>query len=437
MSIRRRDFLKLGLSQSLALGMNQLPKLDSEKSQRRSLPSIVQGPTDENRTQFSVVHEHLADFLFIVEDSLGNLIECDRVTSFRPEGQKKAVTQVFVSSLRPYEDYSLLLKDPVTGVVVDRRFFRTLPDDSAPLKFAICSCMDDDFHEPLIWRDLLQKSPDVIFFIGDSTYADSELGGLLYADPATLWRRFCEARATLEIYFSQRLIPVFSVWDDHDFGGNDIDSTSYPFVRESQQNFLTFFPQDPTYCSFLERGPGIASAFRFRRHLIFLLDDRSFRQKKKSRDRYAHWGKDQEDWLMNLLADHDGSCWIMNGTQIFPALIFKESVSGDHPVQLSGFLSRLKQAGKKVIFASGDVHYSEISRVESARLGYETYEITSSSIHSRGFPGAPTILPNPRRIVATGKRNYILVESHAETGNFVVESRSARNELNFRRQFKI
>lgn len=106
----------------------------------------------------------------------------------------------------------------------------------------------------------------------------------------------------------------------------------------------------------------------------------------------------------------------MNGSQFFPHVIWKESVAGDHREQLNGLVRNLRKTGRKVVFASGDVHYSEVSRLEPEILGYETFEITSSSIHSTSFPGFPHLVPNSRRILGEGSRNYVMVKC-SQDGN--------------------
>jgi hypothetical protein len=121
----------------------------------------------------------------------------------------------------------------------------------------------------------------------------------------------------------------------------------------------------------------------------------------------------------------------MNGSQFFPSVIWKESVSRDHAEQLKKLSQELRAIGKQVTFASGDVHYSEISEIDFDVLGYDAVEVTSSSIHSKPIPGAPWIVPNPMRVRATGDRNYVLVTSSAVSGIVKIESRSERGKLNF------
>lgn len=413
MKLGRRTLLKAGLAQAMILPLAKPEQAQAKPPQilRRTM-SILQGATDESNTQFSIVSHNSEEFQVRAVGPYGELIFPDRTESLTRAGQDYYITKVFFSSLEPRKDYRLEVARIQTGELIDQRSFRTLTVENDSVRFAICSCMDQDNHKPEIWASLLAAKPDVIFFIGDHVYADRGAGSG-GADPDHLWEKFSEARQTLEIFHLPQLIPIIATWDDHDFGLNDTDSLSYPYVAESQINFSQFFAQDPTYCRYLNRGPGVSSSIDLGSQRFLLMDDRSFRLEKGSRDRYAHWGKDQEEWALNLIRTSKGPTWLMNGSQIFPSVFWKESLSGSHPVQYRGFLDELRRSLSSVIFCSGDVHYSEISRLEKDLLGYETYEITSSSIHSRSFPGVPGLVPNKRRIASTSSRNFNLIESRA------------------------
>lgn len=414
MKIDRRDLLKLGMANLLMLAMPKVasgsaPELAPVLMQKG--PSILQGATDETKTQFSIMVDSQIRCDVFVTDKSGKIWKVDKTDTITHAGQPKKVLRVYFSDLDENGIYLLNVVNLETNELLDKREFKMLKRNRTSFRFAICSCMHDKNHEAAIWKDIVAKKPDVIFFVGDIVYADTGIKGA--ANPTHLWKRFSEARQTLDIYFSYRLIPILATWDDHDFGLNNSNSETYPYVKESQKNFLSFFAQEESHCRLLKRGPGVSSAFQWNTQLFLLLDDRSYRKPKNSENRYAHWGREQEEWMLGLIAKNNGPSWIMNGSQFFPKALFQESLSSQHPVQFKGFLSELKKLSSKVIFVSGDVHYSEVSRIEKKALGYETYEITSSSIHSIGMPGAPDIMPNPRRITGTGARNYIMVDAQA------------------------
>lgn len=456
MKLSRRNLIQLGITNTV---LTLTPKLLWASQKSRSLItknrnifqlknrkplSILQGATCETKTQFSIAHnKDLILNCFALGDNNQKIV-IDHFKLIEFGSQPIVISKFYFSGLEKKVDYQLVITNEGDGSIIDIRTFRTLNLSSPQLRFAICSCMHDEQHEPLIWEDLIHQNPDIIFFIGDSVYTDSEASSqnsaiLDASSPDRLWRRFSEARSTLKIYHSPRLIPIVATWDDHDFGQNDTNSIDYPYVIESQFNFTSFFAQDESHCSFLKRGPGISSSLNLGNHLIFLLDDRSFRKSRGSNDRYAHWGKEQESWMLNLMRVHQGPTWIMNGSQIFPSMPFKESVSAEHKEQLSGFLNELRKINSKAIFTSGDVHFSEISKVYASETGYPTYEITSSSVHSLSVPGAPGIFPNQRRIASTGQRNYIIVEAiSSEFGaQFKVKSHSKLGIINFENQYLV
>lgn len=413
MEMPRREFLQLSLAQAVLLGVPH-PAASQENFLvlRQTGPSVLQGATDETSTQFSVVFDSQIDLDLYVTDSNGRKWLADEIQPIQFKNHSHKITKAYFSGLPAGELLNLHIANQINGTILDQREFKTLvPNPNRPLKFTICSCMNEFQHSAEIWRTMVAKEPDVIFFIGDSVYADigAPRGG---ADPAHLWHRFVEARRTLDIYYSKRLIPLLATWDDHDFGLNDAGLFNYRFVNESQQNFLNFFAQDPRYCRFMKKGPGISSSYLMAGQLFVLMDDRSFRLEKGSLSRWAHWGQPQEEWLLSQVGEHSGPTWLMNGSQIFPSLPFKESFSSDHPQQFEGMLKQLNIRSSKVIFVSGDVHYTEITQVNTKELGYQTYELTSSSIHSKNLiPGSPHVIPNPHRIAGNGARNYILVET--------------------------
>jgi phosphodiesterase/alkaline phosphatase D-like protein len=436
--IKRRQFLKLSLAQS-ALAISTSKKAiafetDEDSSFRfiqRQTPSVLQGATDESSTQFSVVYKNGTSLKAIVVDSSNKTYEPIKTETHNFNEELPKVHKFYFSDLESKTNYTLKLLNADNNEILDERDFQCLDLNKTDLKFAFGSCMEDTRHDPEIWEDLVKQEPDLMFFIGDSVYADRDgFGQFSVADPKRLWERFCRARQTLEIYFSKKLIPCLATWDDHDFGFNDADSTEYPYVEESKRNFECFYAQDDKHLTNLIKGPGISSALHFGSHLFILMDNRTFRLPKGSSDRYAHWGDEQEKWLHELIQSHDGTSWIMNGSQMFPSMPFKESFSRDHRENFRAFVSEAKKASSRLVFCSGDVHFSEVTEIDESNFGYKTYELTSSSIHSRGTP--PWIVPNLNRLTSAGKRNYILVSTEAQKNSELrVVSRSAQNEINF------
>jgi hypothetical protein len=386
--------------------------LEVLRHQRGSRISILQGTTDAHSTQFSAVHRRDQQLEFFVMDSWSQIVPNVRAHQIQFLNEPFQISRIRVSGLSLNQDYALRVFDNRQNQIIDERSFRALDLLKENFKFAPCSCMNVQRHDPRIWRRLVQSDPDLILFIGDSVYADAGSPNGV-ADPRYLWRKFVEARNTLEIFYSPKLIPILATWDDHDFGANDSDSIHYPFVTESQQNFLNFYAQDPSGLSYFHRGPGVASALFMGNNLILMMDNRSFRLPSGSRDRYAHWGQEQEEWALQLINSFSGTTFLCTGSQVVPQMPFKESMSGDHPLQYEEFLKKLRRSSSKVAFISGDVHFSEVVALEKNLLGYPSLELTSSSIHSRSIPGVLLLTSHRRRLQATDERNFLLVEAQA------------------------
>lgn len=441
MAVSRRQLLQLGLLTAAAAASSPLTASGQSAFpqpfvNRRTGPSVLQGATDETRTQFSIVHPVNEIWAFRVTTDRGGKWKPDRVETLTLAGQPTAITRVFFSGLHLGEDFKLVFEEASRKGNYEVREFRTLDTKNLKPRFAVCSCMDENRHSPEIWQDLVNQRPDFILFVGDSVYCD--YGNESDSGEQRLWRRFSEARAVLEIYFSKRLVPIFAVWDDHDFGSNDVGK-EFPHALVSRKNFMSFFAMEPSHCTALERGPGISSRFIIGKQQFLMMDDRSFRFGGSSNDRYAHWGREQEEWMLARTASHAGMSWVINGSQVFPQMPFKESFSGQHPVQFAAICKALQKLKQKIVILTGDVHFSEISEIEPEAFGYKTYELTSSSIHSFKLPGAPVIIPNDRRIASTGEHNYILIQSEGfgYGARFKVECRSPMNEINFEMELSV
>ncbi len=440
MVLKRRDLFKFGAAKAMASSLSfSFPVLAGAEPiidpPQRKGPSVLQGATDETRTQFSIVYDEAVELDFLVSNSQKEEWRPDTVEVITSPGQLKKITKVYFSQLRLQDNYILTISRIDDRRVLDVRDFKTLDLGSSALRFAICSCMDHKLHQPEIWKNLILQKPQMILFTGDQVYVDRDLP-VNGVTPAHLWKKFCDARATLEIYFSKTLIPIIGTWDDHDFGVNDGNSINFPLIKESQNNFLSFMAQKESYCRALIRGPGISSAFKFGPQLFILTDGRSFRKEADSRDRFAHWGEAQEKWMLDLIRNHQGSTWLVNGSQIFPSFLRRESMSAHHPVQFQGLLLELKSMPSKVVFITGDIHYSEISQIESSDIGYKTYELTSSSVHSKGLPVSTGFIFNSRRIASAGERNYIMVDAKAigRGLQFEATSRSASGHILFQKK---
>ena len=396
--------------------------------------AIIQGPSTEIETVFAVQHKK--------NETVSACVGIPQVPcSLQPketikkssESSDSVLTHFRFQITDPDPEYTLLIK---SNFNTDERRFSMLKD-KVKLKFAVVSCMDDSLTEVqrAMWSNLLAKTPDVIFFIGDNVYADKFLQRFEAATPNVLWRRYFETRESLDIFRAKKLIPIYATWDDHDYGSNDGNS-DYPFKIAAKDTFFAFFPQYDS--AVFQRGPGVASILQLAKQDFIFLDDRTFRSKDKMGDLETHWGMEQEDWLWKRLKSNKSPTWLINGDQFFGAYHKFESYEGRHPVSFKKFLKELATIGKPVNFISGDRHLTEIMKIEKKEFGREAYEFTSSGIHAAVFPDSWSKSPNPRQLDGvSGAYNYMIIESTLE-GAYLKSKATAygQDKVFFSREFQ-
>lgn len=385
--------------------------------------SILQGYTTETKTEFSIVLPGVRDYqILAIGQGTGLEFYPSRDESVRAPNTTSAIRKILFEDLSIEESYWLVIRD-AEKTVLDFREFRTLDLRKQGARFALASCMFDGLHRATIWQSLIQTRPDVIFFLGDNVYAD-RVNGIFKrtADPAQLWRRYLETRDRLWIFKSPQLIPIIATWDDHDFGSNNADA-SYAFANESRKIFEIFFAQ-----SLMNRGPGVASSFEAFGQKFILMDGRSFR----SKDDDSHWGREQEVWLENeVLQTNAATTWLMQGDQFFGEYHGGDSYFGQRPKSFLRILDMLRRVPTKILFASGDRHYSEIQEIPEFYLGYPTWEITASSMHSLNLTRRESFYPNPRRRASTSAYNFVIVNISSDPREFHISSWNSGFRKNF------
>jgi hypothetical protein len=388
--------------------------------------SIIQGTTSGTVTHFTVVapKDHVLNFE--VTDAPGKAYAIAKVEEVGMSGSDWTVRRIRVENLDPKTEYVLLVKDQ-NGTLEEARSFAMINPKKKSGKIGVASCMLRFLSNNLMWENmrLPENRPDVFFFIGDQAYLDR--GHILSpknsASPLEAWEEFAATRNAVEFYFWDHLVPVFSIWDDHDSGGNNVTAGNYPLMPEIHKVYDVFFPNEPIVGS-VERGPGLSLNFNLFGQNIIMFDGRSFRDLDSESPMF---GQQQEQWAFQKL--QPGSNVLVNGSQFFGKYLQKDSYEFDYPEQHATFVKNLADAanikGARLTFVSGDVHFSELQNIEPSFFGYPTYEITSSPAHSMTFPGRHLLTPyNPRRIVASSTHNIVNLEIDDVPGEFSANVKS-------------
>jgi alkaline phosphatase D len=256
-----------------------------------------------------------------------------------------------------------------------------------------------------IFETMAKQQPDLTLWGGDYLYfreadEDSELG-LRYR-----WRY---DRGTPEQQVLLRTGSHISIWDDHEYGPNDSNS-SYRFKGEA----LTLFKRYWANASYgLPETPGIFGVHRFNDAEIFMLDNRYYRDSDELQsDDKSKLGEKQLRWLKNaLLSSVSPIKIIAAGSQITNEVNRWESWTRfpKERADLLKFLSDHKING--VLFLTGDRHFTELLKNDRAGT-YPLYELTCSPLLS----GVPSNLDAERanKQVVEGtfvaQRNFCTVE---------------------------
>ncbi|MDX2144274.1 MAG: alkaline phosphatase D family protein [Rhodospirillaceae bacterium] len=287
---------------------------------------------------------------------------------------------------------------------------------SAVRRIAFGSCAHQDKPQP-IWDRILEWSPDLFIFLGDTIYGD----GL---DPAGLRDAYRRLGSKPSFRRFRDNVPIVAMWDDHDFGAND-SGREYAQSQESKAIFLDFFGEaalsqrrtrDGVQAAYVFGSPGASV------HVV-LPDLRMHRSALKVRNfqgaDYSTWAASYERAGQPVPGPYDrqldAGASMLNEAQwmwlerqmMVPATtkIFASSlqVLADFPgweawvnfprdrQRLLGMIDQHRAEG--IIFVSGDTHYGEISRLDR-KAGSPLWDITSSGLTEIWA----TVAPNSNRI---------------------------------------
>lgn len=392
--------------------------------------SIIQGPTSDTTAMINLFIPKLKKYFFEVSDAQGNQYPVERLK--RVEGPTHwHVVKLKVTGLTPNVQYTLNIFDNSRSgeksSLIDQRFFQSLDIHKSNPRFGFLSCMADDIRfdqviDPM-WNRLQAQDVDFLCLTGDLVYVDSfENVERLKATEFDIWQRYVDSLRRLPVYHWTNLKPIFATWDDHDYGTNDGDRDFIGRDNADKLFHALFFGDNIDGVWSL--GPkGTSGIFKAYGQKFILLDDRSFRQPNKNQatqEPYGHWGEAQHKWLMANLSEDKTPAWIFNGNQFFRGapdnVTYVESLAYNHKAEYRNFCEGLKNIDAPVVFGSGDVHLSEVMQIPAETIGFQSYEFTSSSMHSYVGDDA---WANSLRVegMACVEFNFMVIQSQAIARN--------------------
>lgn len=257
-----------------------------------------------------------------------------------------------------------------------------------------------------IFESMAREKAAFMLWLGDAWYTRE----VDYYSEWGLWYRASHDRAIPVMQRFWRAMPHFAIWDDHDYGPNDIGS-SYVLKEASRNVFMHYFCNPSSG----ENGQGIYTMTSWGDVDFFLTDDRWWRSSDAMKDSVngqpnpekRMLGIQQMNWLKNsLLYSQAVFKIIVVGSQVLnPVSSFDKW--WDFPAEYDELMNFLKDNRiNGVVFLTGDRHHSEIIRVERPGT-YPLYDITVSPLTSGGSPFGGAEKNNPYRVFGFDqKQNY-------------------------------
>jgi alkaline phosphatase D len=267
-----------------------------------------------------------------------------------------------------------------------------------------------------IFEAVHEVDPDLFIWLGDNVY---------YREPdwssrTGMIHRWTHDRATPELGPMLATIPQYAIWDDHDYGPNDIGQDFWN--KAASKEIFTLFTGNQT--AGLPELPGIFTYFAWGDVHFYLTDNRTYRTAHKTNPGPFGYnprmlGKAQIDWMVDLMKYHriqsesSYPCSFHVVAMGNPVLSPYDKDSLRHlPDEWQYLFDRLvEEEIHNVIFLSGDVHSSEVSRMTytgggepgvagksgQSGEGYVFWDITSSPMTAGPWEGAPAE-DNPHRV---------------------------------------
>ncbi|MBM4170693.1 MAG: alkaline phosphatase family protein [Ignavibacteria bacterium] len=252
-----------------------------------------------------------------------------------------------------------------------------------------------------IYKSIYGKHPDFMLWLGDNVY----LREVDWDSWSGIIKRNTHTRSTLEMQPLFGSMHHYAIWDDHDFGPNNSDRGFWN-KEKTLESFKHFWP-NPSFG--INGKPGTTTYFQWSDVEFFLMDDRYYRtpNDRKTGEKVM-WGDEQVEWLIdNLVYSRAPFKFVITGGQFLNPIQADENHS-NFLDEKNKILELIEKEGiEGVVFLTGDVHRSEITKMERAN-SYPLYDFTISPFTS----GASRAYPNPWRIESTltTERNFAIFE---------------------------
>jgi alkaline phosphatase D len=224
---------------------------------------------------------------------------------------------------------------------------------------------------------MMRTNLDLLLMLGDNVYSNTN-------DPGVQRRFYADQRNTAGWRAISSRLPVYAIWDDHDYGPDNSDGT----LAGKEKSLLTFTQvwANPAYGE--PDNPGVYSKFTRANVDFFLLDVRYHRDPNKATNlvHKTMLGEKQLAWLKReLLASKapvkilaSGSEWQSHGTAD-SWTSFKQERD-----DIFSFIERQHITG--VLLVSGDRHFTAAYQVKGNWIEVTAGPIGSGNARTKNLP---------------------------------------------------
>ncbi len=314
---------------------------------------------------------------------------------------------VKITNLKPDTRYSY----SVDGNVDDAWWFTTRPSVDNTCRIAFGSCANELAGSSDVWNRINDDNATALVLLGDTPYIDTTNLKV----QRTRYRIFSAVPAFAKLVSHT---PLYSMWDDHDFGRNDTDG-NLAGKENSRQAFLEYRP-NPSYG---EHDQGIYTNFTQGPVEVFLLDARWFAGTEEANGKPTLLGKQQWQWLERSLAASTSPYKVLACGMVFNDSVrpLKTDYWGGYPSEYERLLQLIaKTKATGVILVSGDIHWSRLIRHDTKEtIGYDLHEFVTSPIHEKLIATANP--PHENLLFSAGEQNsFLLLETSLEDVHHVL-----------------
>ncbi len=281
-----------------------------------------------------------------------------------------------VRGLRPFTEYVAQFSDENGPVGRPNNHFRTYPVKGQKARFSVGFGGGARYNPPKerIWKAIAGCKPHAFLFLGDNLYQDKPTHRNLqrvYYYRRQMREEVVELSATTACY---------AIWDDHDFGANDVSGGLDPFKPPWKLPVWKVFKENwpNPYFGGGEKQPGCWFDFSIGDVDFFMTDGRYYRDFKKG----TMLGPVQKKWLKEKLRASTAIFKVIASGTLWTETADKGGKDSwwgvpEEREEIFSLIDEEKIGG--VILLSADRHRTDVYKIKRPN-GYDLYEFETSKL---------------------------------------------------------